>query len=391
MLFTLCEEDHLSQNVDLGEKIDPLKVFRFTHIASYTRIKSSKPTIAVPGHPSLWSPLTEPKTLDRDRSEEDLPMEFGLEPLFRAVYMENRSFDMKAVSVLADNRVLRILLDFASNNKHRKLHEAWTLEAEVLGSHTVAIRQIHSGDRAKTGNSAHRGMAFGRNFERANAKEMIEDGFQHQRIITYQLGKLNVLTRYEADGFIDNDPSSRDKPTTPLRLGEARTSSSGLQILDHGQKVSPESIIEIKTRGASSGHQFGKVAAQLWFSRVTNLALATHQKGKFNPPKLRDVTGALKKWQNPNTENLNKLACGLDRLALVLRKVPKFKRVMMYFGLRSVTINSNEGKIDWMLPGDIYRMEWGEHPGDPESAHGNELFEQISSIEISYSKLFSLP
>ncbi|KAJ5291374.1 hypothetical protein N7478_000625 [Penicillium angulare] len=275
--------------------------FEFKHVASYTVLQSEAPesTIAIPGHPPKWNPFTEPKKLKSDGLQMEPYLKNDLEPLFRAIDIEKPLLNMDHMSLVTDACVLRKLFHYASSDKQHSLHEnqLWSLDTEVSGDWTVVFR--HFRGRPWRNPNRRESLGYGRNFERADTTNAIKENAEHQRIIRYRIAFLRVIVRYEVDGFIDNEPSPNEEPTASLELGKAETTSSGLRILEHGQKVSPRSIVEMKTKLVSP-ILFEDVACQLWFSRVSNLVLATHDYGPFTPPEVKDVTESLKYWQEKN-------------------------------------------------------------------------------------------
>ncbi|KAJ5097303.1 hypothetical protein N7456_008024 [Penicillium angulare] len=418
-MLNRSEKSHSNIMAKLQGKDMPLAPFEFEHLASYTALKSPTPTIVIPGCPAKWNPAAERQRLDRDGEDVRPNLPNTMEPLFRAISIEGNPMNQTHPFIVTDNCVLRRLLDCVSYYKRslsgrgQSAYEEWTLDTEVSGGETVVFRHFRGrrkDERPSYGRDISDG--FGRNFEKANTVNTIEESLEHQRIIRYRLGGVAIIARYEADGFVEDDSGPKEKKDSPadesvlpesapsLASAEMTTTSTGLRIQKDGQKVSPGSIIEMKTRTrvespytirtqAGSPCHFEEFASQLWFSRVTNLVFATHSDGRFDPPQVEDVSESLKEWQEGNKDILDRLACGLNRLSLILRYVPIFKGATITFKGKSLEIKGHEW-IYWMLPRDLYGSIWDEDRMKAKECHGRKCFDDVKSVSILYSQLFSL-
>lgn len=99
-------------------------ITKVQHLSSYNWIEAPKatPAIAVPGSPGLWSPPTEPRQLAQDtgryfiaQNAARLP-ENPLEPLFRALYVFEPSFDVSLIDIVTDRNNIRKLLGFVQSS-----------------------------------------------------------------------------------------------------------------------------------------------------------------------------------------------------------------------------------------------------------------------------------
>lgn len=107
------------------------------HLSSYNWIEAPTPTIAVPGSPPLWSAPRVPQQLKKDSGliyiaqnaarHPDSP----LEPLFRALYITNPSFDIRSIDVVTDRNNIRKLLSFINPGSTRNGLETFTINIEV--------------------------------------------------------------------------------------------------------------------------------------------------------------------------------------------------------------------------------------------------------------------
>ncbi len=134
-------EDLQDLNIPSAASITDLK-----HLSSYNWIEAPTPTIAVPGSPPLWSPPNAPRQVKKDSGliyiaqnaarHPDSP----LEPLFRALYLTNPSFDIRSIDVVTDRNVIRKLLSFINPSSTRNGLEAFTFNIELAGNTAIFSR-----------------------------------------------------------------------------------------------------------------------------------------------------------------------------------------------------------------------------------------------------------
>lgn len=117
------------------------------HLASYNWIEASTPTIAVPGSPAKWSPPSGPRQVQRERglvyvSQNDARHpESPLEPLFRALYIEQPTFDIHSVDVATDRNNIRKLLGFVDPSLSRDVALEFTISVEMAGQTAIFSRE----------------------------------------------------------------------------------------------------------------------------------------------------------------------------------------------------------------------------------------------------------
>ncbi|KAI1758503.1 hypothetical protein GGR53DRAFT_301441 [Hypoxylon sp. FL1150] len=169
------------------------------HLSSYNWIEAPTPTISVPGSPPLWSPPSVPRTLAKDsglfyiaQNEARLPAS-PLEPLFRALYATNPTFDVRAIDVVTDRNNIRKLLSFINPRSSQGGPKAFTIEVEITGNTGLFCRQ-------ETSTQEFRG--YGREFEKAYTTNPVEGSNGHHRIISYRFGDLRLVVRHESDGYL---------------------------------------------------------------------------------------------------------------------------------------------------------------------------------------------
>ena len=307
------------------------------HLSSYNWIEAPKatPTIAVPGSPALWSVPGVSRRLKKDSGLIYIAQnaarhpESPLEPLFRALYITNPSFDIRSTDVVTDRNNIRKLLSFIDPSSTTNGLEAFTMNIEVTQNTAIFCR-----NEVKTleyiGPQEFRG--FGHEFEKAYTIAQISGGTGHYRIISYRFSDLNFIVRHETDGYVDTGTkasSSKAKSHTQddlssmlgsLSLSPANSSpsiiptGSKLIIKEEGQVVPLESTLEIKTRVLHKSLDIQEVAPQLWVSQTPKLVRAYHQNGTFQRPVVEDVAAVIKSWEERKQNDLRKLAALIRKI-----------------------------------------------------------------------------
>ncbi|KAF5699850.1 geranylgeranyl pyrophosphate synthetase [Fusarium globosum] len=341
------------------------------HLSSYNWIERPTATIAVPGSPPLWSAPKTSKQLQKDsglyyinQNEARYP-ESPLEPLFRALYLTQPAFDIRPVDVVTDRNNIRKLLAFINSDLAPGDLEPFTIAVETIGT-TALFRRDETAVTRFIAPNEFRG--FGHKFEEEYTVKQVNDSTGHHRIIAYGLCDLDLVVRYEADGYVATDKikGPKDDPLLAslrgLSLSPATSAlsvnpvQSKLVITEEGRVVPPESILEIKTRATSRYLPIPEVAAQLWVSQTSKLVRAYHYRGKFEVPQVEDVEAQVKRWEELNQSDLKRLASLIKAISTLTRQNGG-KATVKYEGGSKLVLYRSE-KED-MLPQFLY-SKWEE-------------------------------
>ncbi|KAI8964530.1 hypothetical protein F5Y11DRAFT_88020 [Daldinia sp. FL1419] len=343
------------------------------YLSSYNWVESPKPTIAVPGSPALWAAPKVPQRLNKDTGliyiaqnaarHPDSP----LEPLFRALYITDPSFDIRSVDVVTDRNNIRKLLTFIDPTASRNGLEEFTINIEV-NKNTAIFSRDETATHEIIGPYEFRG--FGHEFEKACTTNKIVGSTGHHRIISYRFGGLSVIVRHETDGYVDTKaaPSSSTAKAqtasdltsvfeslslspTNRNLGTT-TKGSKLVVQQDGQVVPLESTLEIKTRVSHKPLEIREVAPQLWVSQTPRLVRAYHQRGIFQIPKVEDVTAQIKKWEQDNQRHLRLLAALIRKIVNVVKDSKE--SVSLRYDRRERKLILTKLPRKKMLPEDLY-------------------------------------
>ena len=371
------------------------------NLSSYNWIEAPTPTIAVPGSPPLWSVPSAPRQLKKDSGLVYIAQnaarhpESPLEPLFRALYIANPSFDIRSVDVVTDRNNIRKLLAFIDPGSTRNKLETFTIHIEVTKNTAILCRQ-ETLTHDFIGQHDFRG--FGHEFEKAYTTCQINGSTGHHRIISYRFSELNFIIRHETDGYVEtgtivsssNNKQLEDDSLSSL-LGSLSLSSnktsfistpagSKLIIRDEGQAVSIESILEIKTRVMHKPLEIQEVAPQLWISQTLKLVRAFHQRGIFQPPVVEDVAALIKEWEERNQKNLRKLTVLIKKIVMAV-KVLGGNAMVRYDVTKDKLIVSKVDKKS-MLPKDLY-SKWDDKEADTNTELDSEAATVVRSVDGS--------
>ncbi|KAL8751377.1 MAG: hypothetical protein Q9199_006460 [Rusavskia elegans] len=343
------------------------------HLSSYNWIEANSPTIAVPGSPPLWAALQGPRTLKKDSGliyiaqnaarHPDSP----LEPLFRALYIANPSFDIGSIDVVTDRNNIRKLLSFINPGSARNGLEPFTINIEVVKD-TAIFSRTETATHEFVG--VHEFKGFGHEFEKSYTTSQISDSTGHHRIISYRFSDLNLIVRHETDGYVDagtkmpcSDTKEPESNTLSSMLGslslsptssppETTPTESKLTIIEEGQVIPLGSTLEIKTRVVHKPLEIQEITPQLWISQTPKLVRAYHRKGTFQQPKVEDVAAQVKRWEESNQTDLRKLAALINKILVVVKGCDKMAMVKYDVKKDKLVIWKIEGKK--MLPKDLY-------------------------------------
>ncbi|KAK7968978.1 hypothetical protein PG988_008051 [Apiospora saccharicola] len=305
----------------------PATISDVQHLSSYSWIESLEPTIAVPGMPHKWQPPKTRNPLPQDSGfhyiaqnaarHPDSPME----PLFRAIYQADSTFDVRGIDVVTDRNNMRKLLSFVDPRSDRHGLQAFTIHAELAGEKTVILSRFEAQTHRFIGPDMFRG--YGYEFEKAYTTCEIPHSTGHHRIICYCFEGLSYVVRYEADAYVDpaDDPGapagSDQNPLADINgnvEGLSLESGSRLTVRKQGRVTPLESTLEIKTRPASKPISINDVAPQIWISQTPKLVRAHYRGGMFEEAFVEDVVDKIAAWEQTQQPHLKKLAALMTKL-----------------------------------------------------------------------------
>ncbi|CAG8972944.1 hypothetical protein HYALB_00001364 [Hymenoscyphus albidus] len=318
-------------------------------LSSYNWIEapSGKPTIAIPGCPSLWTSPIGSKRLPKDHGRVYIAQnayrhsQSPLEPLFRALYFSNPSYDIRQIDIVTDRNNIRKLLSYVKGGVRL---EAFTFKVEMVEKTAIFCREE---TRTYEDIGPHDFRGYGHEFEKAYTKNEIEESTGHHRVISYRFGNLNIIVRHETDGIFESLSVSPSKSVTTMPAG------SVLHIKNEGHLVPLESTLEIKTRVFHKPLNFNDIAPQLWVSQTPQLVRAYHNKGTFSEARVENVATHVKKWEEDNQKDLVKMAALFEKVVSLVRESGGIAMVR-YDVIRNSLVVQMCGDETKMLPEDLY-------------------------------------
>ncbi|KAJ4418782.1 hypothetical protein N0V82_005347 [Gnomoniopsis sp. IMI 355080] len=179
-----------------------------------------------------------------------------MEPLFRALYLANPSFDIRSTHVVTDRNNLRKLLSFVNPSLGKDERNTFTMNIEIVNNTAIFCREETATQEYI---APHEFRGFGHEFEKAYTTCSLHDSTGHHRIISYHFGGLNLILRHETDGY-------------------------------------------------------------LWVSQTPKLVRAYHNKGIFQQPQVEDVTEEINRWEEAHQGDLRRLAALIRNLLDMVKK-----------------------------------------------------------------------
>lgn len=307
------------------------------YVASYNLMEGPSQTILVPGRPPLWTPSSDSMKLSADAGDyyrdenaarfQDHP----LEPVVRSIFHMSPSFDTNTIDVVACGSTLGNLLRFAQGTG-----EPFSFVVHSIGQTAFFVRRNLSPTELIEGV-----YGYGHSFVEANTSwsQDVKGSSSHQRIISYRLGGMRMIVRFESDGYtmdqaddfdaneedggvavtavsVEHDLANMLRPQAPITTG-----IGGL--LQRGAPIPQSSTIDIKTR--STWKQRGGVMTEqlprLWLRQIGNIVLSFHNNGVFGPPVVEDVHSLILDWEENNQSAIGLLTKCVNAIKVAASKV----------------------------------------------------------------------
>ncbi|KAF4954474.1 hypothetical protein FGADI_5253 [Fusarium gaditjirri] len=286
-------------------------------VASYNWISSSSPEIIIPGQPPRWTPPKGPNKLPGDSGEYYRDVNAAaypkhpLEPAIVSVMKMNP--DPIPVNIVACGSTIGNLLRFA---RGVDLDRSFRMLVETVGETVHLIRRENSPREKIEGV-----RGFGHTFPEAYTTwdSLVKRSTSHQRILSYQFGGLDLMVRFEGDGYISSSPVAKTvkghafDEMESLGITESLSNGTGkLKVSDGGESVPQSSVFDLKTRSimAREKDHLGEQLPRLWIAQVMQFILAYHERGLFRDSNIevKNVEADITKWQDLNQPSLKRLA-----------------------------------------------------------------------------------
>lgn len=253
-------------------------------------------------------------------------------------------FDLALVDIITDRRPIHLLHAFLNGKA-----DDFEFKAEMVNDTILfARKEVQSRQTVEPGGFAGYRHAFEEEY--TTLKGCAKGSTSHHRIVGYKFGGFRLLVRSSVDAYLENLTGSPENSGSVQPLdendiakymkstsltGEAptiqTTSEAPVTIVDGGENIPHEALLELKTRFKFSKYPFeleDKIF-DLWMSQTPNFLLASYQTagpkrfgvhasqprlGEFVKFDIKPMADTLREWESKNEKTLR-------RLSILLRKV----------------------------------------------------------------------
>ncbi len=324
---------------------------------------------AFQGRPPKWTPLKSATKLPedngkyfRDRNAAQFPAH-PIEPAVIASMAADPALPSK-VDIVACGGTLSNLLRFARGEE-----KAFRISAELVNGTAFLIRHENSPTEIIPDV-----RGYGHSFPEAYTTwdRDVKGSLSHQRVISYTFGGLNILVRFEPDGYITQHSKekahvlSEKAPyvDTNTSLDEINrllsentvttkfpTDSMTLTVLDGGSPVDQASVFDLKTRASWKQHIdiLGEELPRLWIAQISKFILGFHENGVFNKIQVRDVADNVKKWEKGHASELSNFAALLHRVIDLLLNEPSGRLEFRHSGNMELAVYAQLPEVNKAL------------------------------------------
>jgi len=309
---------------------------------------------------------------------------YPLEPLFRSVYTENPGFDPSTLDLVTDRSNLRKLVWTICGNG---IVEDFRIDIRLVGQ-TLLFTRYEEHTHERIGSNEFRG--YGHSFERkfTTYGEGMKESTGHHRVIKYTMGSLQLLLRFEVDGYLsdvstDYDPTTSQSNYSHNAVDDVQSLTSrlknidldstaqqcstdqkvGLRVVHGGYKVPHSSLLELKTRSQRRPIQPSDVIYQLWFAQVPHLIAGYHNHGKFVriEQKNFEENRAFQRFERARGSDLRKFVQVVEMIRTAM-KGGKIDKAVLLFEDGSLDLYERMGTWD-ALPKDLI-SKWNDISSD---------------------------
>ena len=256
-----------------------------------------------------------------------------MEPAVQAIYASQPDFPTTSIDLFACGSTLGNLLRFV-----RKVDKSFRILVEAVGDTVFFVRRENSPTELIPGVTG-----FGHTFPEAYTtwEAEVKRSVSHQRIIRYELGGLDCIVRFEADGYhkdlvsrgsevgqqVNPPKADTSKDTLASALFNSAiddhlpTRDKPLNVIHGGQEILLAAVFDLKTRSIRKKDQdtLGEELPRLWLAQLSNFILAYHTSGIFEEIQILDVHHDVEDWERENKDTIR-------RFAVLLRKIVAFAR-----------------------------------------------------------------
>lgn len=273
----------------------------------------------------------------RDRNAAQFP-HHPMEPATLALLTTEPNFvDEHQIDVITCSSVLGNLLNFIRGDDKK-----FRVSVQLINGTAFLVRRENS-PRQLIPDVVGFGHTFPKHYTTWDAET--KGSSSHQRVLSYQFGRLHLLVRFEADGYIaksfvspkqprdDQSPSvsvsldALQESMHAMKVSSVITSGTKVHIISSGEVVDQQMVFDLKTRSSKKQVEdtVQTYLPRLWTAQINQFVLARHDDGVFNEIQILDVQERVKNWERDHVTDLSRLAALLHQIIAELRKTPSAK------------------------------------------------------------------
>jgi hypothetical protein len=295
------------------------------------------------GKPPRWTPLAKPIKLAEDRGEyfrDKNAARYPKHPMEPAV-LALLATDPKIrteVDVIGCGSTLGNLLRFV-----RGADRPFRMLVELVHDTVFLVRRENSPTEVIPGVYGY-GHAFPEAYTSWDPD--VQGSASHQRLIRYSFGKLDLVVRFEGDGYFAETPSSLETSHGATvddlipglleggNISEKLSSGTKLNVRRAGEAVSQDLVFDIKTRSVRKKHEntLDEELPRMWTAQITKFVLAYHTSGVFDEIEVKDVRKDVEEWERTHNKELSKLAALMHNIIAQVRRTPGAKLELCHVG-----------------------------------------------------------
>ncbi|EAS30265.3 uncharacterized protein CIMG_05744 [Coccidioides immitis RS] len=360
------------------------KITDCEYVGSYNWLDAQEPTILTPGAPPIWTPIRGHHQLKRDKGQYFRDQNSArwpkhpLEPAIRAVFDLNPRFNPEDIDIVTCAGTIGNIYKFASSL-------AWTFKFDMqkVGNTIFMVRKERKPDEIFENL-----LGYGHTFPEVNTSwdRSVKGSVSHQRIIRYKFSGLNLLVRYEADGYFPDKVHKQDEPFEVIGrdakaadidtliggienhdVAEKKVAESGtLHIRQAGFIVPQDSLFDIKTRNQGNEIDLPVQHPRLWVRQMKNFIIAYHKNGLFGTKtQIHDISTDIETWEQDNSVTTSLVGAVLKRLIAEATKSESGKLEISRNRNGPLIVQAQDGGPREVLPADL-KDRWGGNGRDGE-------------------------
>ena len=304
-----------------------------------------------------------------------------MEPAVRSIFTCQPDFQGHPVDLFACSSTLGNLFRYVD-----KQEKTFRMLVKVVGDTIFLVRRENSPTQLIPGITG-----FGHSFPEAYTTwgADVRKSESHQRIVRYKFGGLDLLMRFEADGYLKHLTSTEFTHTglevaqSTKQGGLAESLSSALQVgmntpqfgeqlrVDKGGEEIPYSaIFDLKTRSfrRKSHDTLAEVLPRLYLAQIPNFIIAYHQDGLFDDIRVQDAGNEIDEWEKDNKDTLRRLGTLLRRIVAFARGNQGTEMELCRHGLGGLELREQSaGASSGALPAELEKQWMCGSLGDPET------------------------